>query len=256
MVVEIPHAGVEVPREVRSELRVSDAVLLRDADTWVDELWCDAVKWGATVIGAKVSRLVVDLNRERDDIDAGSVRGGPREKNAAQGVIWREGSEGEKVLAGPLEWEKYERRLERFWRPYHEALAMRIEGLHRRYGRVLLLSGHSMPSWGRDRITGELRRWADVVPGTRGRSTAEGGVIDEIERYFSAAGLSVRHDEPFRGGATTGRWGRPGEGFHAVQIEVRRGVYMHETEMKKKPESLRWMRGVMSGLVERLCAGM
>ncbi len=38
---------------------------------------------------------------------------------------------------------------------------------------------------------GEVRR-ADVVPGTRGRSTADGRIIDLIDSHFREAAISIR----------------------------------------------------------------
>lgn len=255
VVVEVPHAGLEVPASVRASLRVSDEAICRDADAWVDELWLDAPSWGATLLVANVSRYVVDLNRDADDIDARAVRGAPRADGSPRGVIWREAGDGQPALAAPLEWEQYQDRVDRYWRPYHDTLTAALESLHRRHGRVLLLSGHSMPSMGRAAPGEPARRRADVVPGTRGRSTAEVGVIDEVARHFSAAGLSVRHDDPYRGGATTARWGRPAAGYHAVQIELSRALYMDESTLRRRPQAMKWVRGVVSALVERVCAG-
>ena len=40
-------------------------------------------------------------------------------------------------------------------------------------------------------------------------------------------GLSVRHDDPYKGGFATANYGRPGEGFHAIQWEL--ALYSHLT---------------------------
>jgi N-formylglutamate amidohydrolase len=77
-------------------------------------------------------------------------------------------------------------------------------------------------------------------------------VIDAVEQHFRAAGLSVRHDEPYRGGATTARWGRPHEGLHAVQVELNRGLYMDESSGDPKPEAFHWLAGVCEALIDRL----
>jgi N-formylglutamate amidohydrolase len=93
-----------------------------------------------------------------------------------------------------------------------------------------------------------------VVPGTRGKTTAARAVIDAVEQHFRAAGLSVRHDDPYRGGATTARWGRPHEGFHAVQVELNRALYMDEDDGDPRPERFDWLADVCAGLVDRLAA--
>ncbi len=255
VVVEVPHAGTLVPPEVRASLRVDDATMRRDADAYVDELYRDAVRAGAVMLVATASRYVVDLNRDEGDVDAAAVEGVSRSRPACpRGVIWRETGDGEPALRGRLTQAEYAQRVARWYRPYHEALAKELEALHRRHGRVVLLSAHSMPSMGRRAETGALRRRADVVPGTRGRTTAEGGCIDAVDAWFRAAGLTVTHDDPYRGGATTARWGRPREGFHAVQVEVNRALYMDEATTTRRPDGVRWLSSLCVGVVERLAA--
>ena len=39
-------------------------------------------------------------------------------------------------------------------------------------------------------------------------------------------------NQPYSGGWTTQRWGRPTEGFHAVQIELNRALYLDETTLE------------------------
>ena len=61
------------------------------------------------------------------------------------------------------------------------------------------LDAHAIPA----------RARADIVPGTCGRTSADRRVIDLVDAHFRAAGLSVRHDDPYRGGFTTSHYGRP-----------------------------------------------
>src|SRR5580698_9915349 len=89
VVVEVPHAGLEVPAEILARIDVPSASFARDADLFVDELYADATEEGATLIRARFSRYVIDLNRAEDDVDAESVEGGPIGARAPRGVIWR-----------------------------------------------------------------------------------------------------------------------------------------------------------------------
>lgn len=252
MLVEVPHAGTTLTPEARALLTVGDEAVLRDADAWVDVLYRDAPKHGATLLVAELSRYVVDLNREEDDVDAWTVAGMKTSSGEhPRGVVWRETGDGTAALRRPLTREEFEARLERHYRPYHRTLAEELTRLRDTHGHVVLLAAHSMPSTGRT-AQGAWSRRADVVPGTRGKSTAARAIIDVVEQHFRAAGLSVRHDDPYRGGATTARWGRPDEGFHAVQIELNRALYMNESSGVPKPEGLEWLAGVCASLVGKL----
>jgi N-formylglutamate amidohydrolase len=249
IVVEVPHAGTALPPDVADEVAVDASEVLRDADAWVDTLWREAPTRGATALYATFSRYVVDLNRDEDDVDAETVEGAARPAGQPRGVVWRESGAGRPVLRAPLTPDAFRARIARYFTPYHAALAATLRALHARHGRVLLLAAHSMPSSSR---LGVVARRASVVPGTRGRSTAHGALIDVVDAHFSAAGLSVRHDEPYRGGATTVRWGRPTRGFHAIQIELNRALYMDERAMSLREQQAEWLRGLCTDLIPRL----
>lgn len=252
ILVEVPHAGTFVPADLPGALTATEEDRLRDADTFVDRLWRDAPAQGATTLVACVSRYVVDLNRTPDDYDGRAVVGGPASPPQPRGVIWRLSGAGRAVLASPLSRDEYDQRIERYFRPYHDALERELRRLGAQHGRVVLLSAHSMPS----RARGACARRADIVPGTRGRSTAHPALIDAVEQHFRAAGLSVRHDEPYRGGATTQRWGRPSAGVHAIQIEVNRGLYLDEARLAPIPDQVAWLSTLCASLVTRLAGAI
>lgn len=251
VVVEVPHAGLALPEEARALLTTDMATVRRDADGWVDGLFRDAPSRGATLLTARLSRYVVDLNRGESDVDGWTVRGLRGDAEHPRGVVWRETGDGRPALRRPLGPEEFEARLARYYRPYHRCLEGCLTGLRARHPHVLLVCAHSMPSTG---VTaqGDVVRRADVVPGTRGRSTAARALVDAVEQHFRAAGLRVRHDEPYRGGATTARWGRPDEGLHAVQVEINRALYMDERTGDPEPEGFAWVASLCASLVERL----
>jgi N-formylglutamate amidohydrolase len=103
-----------------------------------------------------------------------------------------------------------------------------------RFGYVIVLCAHSMPSRGRSGHGDSGAERADIVPGSRGRSTAAAAIIDLPEQLALQRNWTVTHDEPYRGGYTTGLYGRPAESIHAVQVEIARRLYMDERTLCKK----------------------
>ena len=95
---------------------------------------------------------------------------------------------------------------------------------------------------------------ADIVPGTQGRTTAAGAVIDEVDRHCRAHGFSVRHDDPYRGGFSTAHYGRPDRATHAVQIEIARRLYMDEQSLGMDTRGFAAVREFGRTLVARLCS--
>ena len=253
VLVEVPHAGLAIPDRVRGEMTVPQDGVARDADIYVDKLYEGAPERGATMLAARVSRYVVDLNRAEDDVDLQTVPDHPAPRGIQpRGVVWRMTTDGRSLLRRPLNHAQLERRLELFHRPYHRALDDELRRLRDRFGYAIVLAGHSMPSVGRSLRSDRVTRRADVVPGSRGRSSADARLIELVDAHFRRAGLSVRHDDPYRGGYTTAHYGRPEEGIHAIQLELNRGLYVHEATGEPKTGAFEALRGVLLDLVDEV----
>ena len=253
VLVEVPHSGLQVPPEVESEIDATPLAMLRDSDIYVDQLYQRAPENGATLLVSRVSRYVVDLNRGPDDVDSAAVPRHPKARHIpARGVVWRARTDGTPLLRAPLTVQQFTRRLELFYEPYHRTLREVAAQIREQHGRVVILAAHSMPSAGRRTLGGGQVRRADIVPGTRGRSTADGRIIDLIDSHFRQAGLSVSHDDPYRGGWTTSSYGAPKRGQHAVQIELNRALYVDEKTSEIKPNDFAQLQTVLDQLVGKL----
>ncbi len=255
VLVEVPHAGVLVPESVRSELLAPEDAVLRDADIYVDKLYANAPRLGAVLLTARISRYVVDLNRARDDVDAATVSDHPTPAGAhPRGVVWRTTTDGRPILARTLSYQALLARLSNYYVPYHDALRQTLTDLRARFNHAILVAGHSMPSLGRSMHSDPGARRADVGPGTCGRTSADPRVIDLVDAHFRGAGLSVRHDDPYRGGFSTSHYGRPRDRWHAIQIELNRALYVDERSCVIKQPEFTELQRVLDELVSKLCA--
>jgi N-formylglutamate amidohydrolase len=251
VLVEIPHAGLELDPEALATLAAPARALGADADLYVDELYADAPDVGAALIASRLSRYVCDLNRAETDVDPLAVEGGSA-RSSPHGFVWRTTTEGRPALLGPISPSEYQRRVERYHRPYHRRIAELLEERRARHGFAVLLCAHSMPSRGRDGHDDAGVERADIVPGTRGRTTAAAPVIALAEELAEKAGFRLRHDEPYRGGFTTVNFGRPRDGVHAMQIELARRLYMDERTLAKRPTEFASLRAFCKELVRKL----
>jgi len=256
VLVEVPHAGLDMPAHYLEPLAAPARALARDADLYVDGLYEDAVAEGASVLVARVSRYAIDVNRADTDIDSEVVEGARSDVLLHHGLVWRTTSDGEPALARRLTRAELDERLERVWRPYHRTLATMIEDKRKRFGVCVVLAAHSMPSTerpgaGHRAPGGPSRPRADVVPGTRGRRSAGSQYIDAVETLAKARGWTVRHDEPYAGGFTTQHYGRPADGVHVVQVELARRLYLDEVTLRPAPsfgQVRAWCRSLVAEL--------
>jgi N-formylglutamate deformylase len=251
LVVEVPHAGLAIAPASLATMIAPARSIGRDADLYVDQLFQDAPSEGATLIVAQMSRYVVDLNRGETDVDADAVEGAGRAP-WARGLIWRLTTEGDPILLARLSRPELERRLDQVYRPYHRAVQAAVSRKVARFGFAVLLCAHSMPSRGRGGHVDPDTHRADLVPGTRGRTSAAGSVIDRVDAHGRALKWTIRHDDPYRGGFSTGYYGRPKEGVHAVQIEIARRRYMDESTLRIDPQGFAAVRDFARTLAARL----
>ncbi len=250
LVVEVPHAGVSIPAAYLATLRAPMYSVGRDADLFVDQLYEDAPREGATLLVAHVSRYVVDLNRGEADVDSETVEGVANNMRATRGLVWRLTGDGEHVHTRRLTQPELAARLEDVYRPYHAALRAALDRKLARFGRAVLLAAHSMPSRVAGMASADAMR-ADVVPGSRGRTSAAAKYIDLVDAHARAAGYTVRHDDPYRGGFATAHYGEPRVGVHAIQVELARRLYMDEATLTRRPDfdtTRQWCRGLISKL--------
>jgi N-formylglutamate amidohydrolase len=253
VIVEVPHAGLWIDAQTLAWTMAPGRAIGRDADLYVDELAQETPANGATLLTCRASRYVVDLNRNAADYDGLAVVGG-KGSGFPRGVVWRLTADDEPVIQDALPTAEFERRLDLVYRPYHSALDRLVQRKHVRFGGVVVISLHSMPSMGKSITTRQMTARADVVIGTRGRSTASAALISIVEEHTRSFGWSVAHDDPYRGGATTARLGQPHGGIHAVQVELARRLYMNEGNLSRKQDALGLVRSFCGGLVARIGA--
>jgi N-formylglutamate amidohydrolase len=227
-----PHSGTVYPAEMGRDPSLSEASLRSAEDALVDRLIASAADHGAMVLLGRLGRAWVDLNRDPADLDPRLIEGVPNGEMSARtsagyGVIPRLTGDGQPLYDRRLSLEEAQARLAWTHAPYHATLADGMMAARARHGEAILVDWHSMPA----RATGGIggAGGPDVVLGDRHGSSCGAELTRRLRRAFEALGWRVALNQPYAGGWTTQRWGRPSEGFHAIQIELNRALYFDET---------------------------
>src|SRR5690606_10408279 len=149
----------------------------------------------------------------------------------------------------PLDLDDAAMRIEGIYRPYHKTLQKLLADTINQFGVAVLIDCHSMP-----RLTRSNDRTApDVVLGDRYGTTCAPDIVALAETVFASAGLKVARNRPYAGGHTTRSYGRPHYGVHALQIEISRHLYMHESTLRKH-EGFAMVEGLATRLIGALIA--
>jgi len=241
-----PHSGDLYPDDLSADPALSEASLRSAEDALVDRLIAPGPEHGATLVLARLGRAYVDLNRDPADLDGQlieGVDGAPSPRSAAgYGVIPRVTGDGRALYARRLTLEEARSRLARAHAPWHAALAAEMNAARERFGEAVLIDWHSMPERATRAPGGP--RGPDVVLGDRHGSSCSAVLTRRLRAAFEALGWRVALNHPYAGGWTTQSWGRPDEGFHAVQIELNRALYFDEMERRPGPGWSRAAKGV------------
>lgn len=239
LVFNSPHSGRVYPRAFLASSKLDPLTLRRSEDAYVDELFNFATALGTPLLHAHFPRAYLDVNREPYELDPVLFRDGlPHYANTQSvrvvgglGTIARIVSETEEIYREPLPVEAALERIHRLYVPYHEALAALLVEAKREFGLAVLIDCHSMPSSTRtDRRTTR----PDFVLGDRFGTSCGSELTRLAAHSLESLGYGVALNKPYAGGYITERYGNPARNFHALQIEINRGLYMDESRFEKQ----------------------
>jgi N-formylglutamate deformylase len=220
LLVSMPHVGTDIPDDVAASL-MPCAAARADTDWHLAELYGFAREMGASMLSARWSRYLIDLNRppENTNLYPGQDTTGlcPVDTFGRE-RLYREGMEPDDA--------EIRRRLEMYWRPYHDQLRAELDRLLVLHGRVVLWDAHSIASKVPRFFEGRL---PDLNFGTAdGKSCSLGLEGTMIKLAQAQDQFSFIFNGRFKGGHITRSYGNPAGGVHAIQLEMAQCLYMDE----------------------------
>jgi N-formylglutamate amidohydrolase len=212
VLVSVPHYGTEALPDVTCDDYCEprfETFAYGFADLFARDLYGHLHEHGATVLATPISRMFVDVNRRRDDVELLES-----EVRSRRGVVRTHTMREVAIFVRPLAPTDLEARLQSFYDPYYAALERLLAELHDAYGHAVLLDGH----------TGSPRRMKDhqVIIGTRHGTTCAPPLATAVAAIFRRHGFEV-HDNVsgYTGGNVVATFGQPHtRRVHALQLEI------------------------------------
>ncbi len=246
VVLGVPHAGTWLPDEVRRRLNARGRALA-DTDWHVDRLYAGLLP-GATVVRATFHRYLIDANR---DPTGASLYPGQN----TTGLVPLTDFDGEPIWDSPPDEAEIALRRAAFHAPYHAAIEAELVRVRELHGVAILHDCHSI----RSRIPFLFEgRLPDLNIGTNDGTTCAPAVEAAMREVCAAAeGHDWVVNGRFKGGWTTRHYGRPQEGWHAIQMELAQSAYLAEERAPwicdpARAERLRVHLGAILGRLDAL----
>lgn len=237
VLIAIPHSSTFVPVDLRRLMLFDENQIRKQSDLYTDEIFGLPE---AYVVKTGISRLVVDVNRAPDDIEAECKLG-------HEGVVVSVDEFGEQIYREAPDVDEIVERVTKYHDPFHKE----IEDLAASGKVRFLIDGHSLWSVGPSMREGAGKERADIVLGNRDYTTCSRDMTLKIVSFFKNLGFSVSVNDPYPGKYVLGyhcsRRGLPG-----IQIEINRKLYMNEKTLRKRKADIKKLRGIVEDLVSMI----
>ena len=248
LLISIPHDGRDLAPGL--EERMSDAGRsLPDTDWHVRRLYRFARGLDASVLAARFSRYVIDLNRPPSDAalyDGQLSTGLCPSLTFAGANVYVPGES-----CGVSERRK---RTQTYWQPYHDMLATELARIRDRIGYALLWDAHSIRSEVPTLFQGVL---PDMSIGTNDGLSCDPHWQRAVFQVARESDYSVVLNGRFKGGYITRRYGNPDDDVHAIQLELAQCPYMDEQTLRFDEDAAGRLRVVLQAMLSEFlhCAG-
>ncbi|MGC9372785.1 MAG: N-formylglutamate amidohydrolase [Thermovirgaceae bacterium] len=229
IILHIPHSSGKIPPDCRKDILLSDKELeyelLKMTDVYTDEIPKYFRKAMAVIF--PVSRLVVDVERFREDADEPMSRKG-------MGAVYTRTHDG-RPLRKPAAINR-ETLLRRYYDPHHALLTNAVETALGKAGHCRIFDIHSFPSEPLPYEFDQNPDRPDICLGTDHFHTPR-ELTEKARACFEEAGLAVRENSPFVGTMVPMKHYRIEPAVQSLMIEINRKLIMNEKTGEKTRES-------------------
>jgi N-formylglutamate deformylase len=246
ILVSVPHCGIAFPPDLKNQFKPDLIAAPEDTDWFVDQLYDFVTQMGITMIAARYSRWVIDLNRDPQSkplyTDGRIITALCPTTTFLGEPIYNDGRK-------EVDPKEIELRRERYFNPYHSQVASILDRMKNKYGKVLLWDCHSIRQFV---PTIQKEKFPDLILGDADGTSSSPGFIESVLSVLDHSKYEVKHNHPFKGGYITRHFGRPMENQHALQLEMTKVNYMDDGQTKYNALRSEEVRSLLKRVFETL----
>ncbi len=241
LLVSMPHVGLDIPDDIKKTM--TDAALsLVDTDWYIDRLYDFLRDMDVSIIAAKYSRYVIDLNRGTDGV---SLYPGKKVTELCPTTTF----DGDPIYQDGHQPDAHTR-TEKYWKPYHDKIASELTRLKEIHGKAALWDAHSIKSHVPELFDGRL---PDLNLGTGNGTSADHDLVERLDEIIRSSNYTAALNGRFKGGYITRHYGNPKNLINAIQLEISQITYMDEDPpVKFRDDKAERLRPVLKSLLETI----
>lgn len=241
LLVSMPHVGLETPDDISANM-TDIARTMIDTDWYVDRLYDFLKEMDVSILSAKYSRYVVDLNRGTDGV---SLYPGQKVTGLCPMTTFND-----EPLYVRGHQPDVEARTTKYWKPYHNQISSELARIKKKHGRAMLWDAHSIKSHVPELFEGRL---PDLNLGTGNGISANHSLVERLDDIVNCSKYSAALNGRFKGGYITRNYGNPKNDIHAVQLEISQVTYMDEAPLNEfREDKADQLRPVLKALIETM----
>ena len=236
VVVDVSRSGRFYPADFRSPIPFS--TLHDNVSMYVDEIWKDAPRFGATLLQALFPNTYIDANRHELDIDPDLIEGEwpvPLQfvSKSGLGLLKTVSRYGEPLQERKFTVAEVTARLDRYYRPYHRELASTMERMQSAHGFFYQLSCHCMSAVGAPTHADAGKERMDFCLGNLRGASSSSDFIEFVADTVRSHGFSCSVNTPYTGGELNRRYGTPDGNRESIMIEINKKKFMDVSSFRK-----------------------
>ncbi len=220
IIINVPHSSTYIPLEETQYYIIPK--IQHELDVMTDHYCDDLYNTGNAMLRFPVSRLVCDPERFRNDAEEIMA-------SVGMGAIYSACSDGSRLRV--ISEQHKEELLSRYYDSYHKRFENAVSRNLRRYGRCLIIDGHSFYDEPLPYEYDQDRNRPDICIGTDDMHTPQ-MVEEKLRCFFENRGYSVEINRPFAGCIVPTRFYRKDKRLMSVMIEINRRLYIDHAIQK------------------------
>lgn len=222
IIINVPHSATCIPPS--EEIYFTTPYLKREIAVMTDHYCDDLFNTGDTMLRFPISRLVCDPERFRDDYVEIMA-------SIGMGAIYTSCSDSSQLKE--ISPEHKEELLVRYYDTYHSRFEAVVSEKLQRYGKCLIIDGHSFYDVPLPYELDQDRNRPDICIGTDKYHTPR-RVKETLLEFFKQRGYSVEINKPFAGSIVPLKYYQSDRRVSSVMIELNRRLYIDHDLNKTK----------------------